>query len=108
MAASRLRVLTAYRNLLRVRAIVFANDAPALQKTAQAIRDSFRSNLDASPDNVPALLKEADEAVDFLKQNVIQAEYNPETKNYTQKLRPEHATKEDIVPQGAVPLEPKK
>mmetsp|Transcript_28746 Transcript_28746/g.40060 ORF Transcript_28746/g.40060 Transcript_28746/m.40060 type:complete len:107 (+) Transcript_28746:24-344(+) len=102
---SRRKVMSLLWKLLRTQKVVFRGDVPVQTKAREEIFAAFRRNRHAAEDQIPDMIKEAEEADEFLRTNVIQAEYNPETQNYTQKIRPEH-TSEGPIPTGT-PLEHK-
>lgn len=69
------------RQLIRAQRRAFAGDAEMLRSGHAAILQQFRANRDAAADKVPAMLKTADEAIDFLRHNIVQAPLN-ERGNY--------------------------
>lgn len=52
-----------------------------LQAATQTIRDEFNRRADATEDQIPGFLKEIDDAVHFLRSNIVQAPLN-ERGNY--------------------------
>eukprot|EP00466_Bigelowiella_natans_P010893 jgi/Bigna1/76338/fgenesh1_pg.40_\ len=105
MGSHRAQVHSLLWRLLRTQKKVFRGDLPIQLKAREEIFSKFRENKSAPAEEVPNLIKEGIDADEFLLANVIQAEYNPDTGNYTQKIRPEH-TREGDIPQGT-PLERK-
>lgn len=71
----------AYRNLLKAQRTVFAGDAKARLAGLAETRAAFLQNAGAAADAVPALLKEADDAAGFLRENIAQTVMN-ERGNY--------------------------
>ena len=72
-----IKALTVFRRLLRAQRAVFQNDHE-MQKTATiAIRQGFEDNRNVQdPIKVDELLKEAEEAESFMRENVVQASLN--------------------------------
>lgn len=73
---------SALRRLVRAKNAAFKGDAEMLRSAQAMIREQFGTDRDASPEEVPEVLKRIDEAVEFLEQNVVQAPLN-ERGNYT-------------------------
>mmetsp|Transcript_7630 Transcript_7630/g.9986 ORF Transcript_7630/g.9986 Transcript_7630/m.9986 type:complete len:137 (-) Transcript_7630:867-1277(-) len=91
-AVSRARVFAAYRKCFRTRTEVFHRDALAMTESRKTIREEFGKNRNnvASGEQFEALISMVDEAVDFLKFGVMQAERDPKTGNYVAKVKKEH------------------
>lgn len=83
-AAARARVFAAYRKCFRTRKQVFQNDDFALQQSRATIREEFgkNRNVAATGQQFDEMIKMADEAVDFLKFSVMQAQLDEKTGNY--------------------------
>ena len=73
--------LAAYRALLRAQRDLFVNDSAALTSAHAETRAAFLAQADAQPADVPALVEDAFEASQFIRQNVAQAQMN-ERGNY--------------------------
>ena len=72
---------SAYRNLLKAQRVLFAGDPAARAKARAETRMQFVEHANASPEEVPALVRDAHDAADFLRENVAQAVRN-ERGNY--------------------------
>jgi hypothetical protein len=79
--------LAAYRALLRAQRDLFVNDSAALTSAHAETRAAFLAQADAQPADVPALVEDAFEASQFIRQNVAQAKLN-ERGNYGARLPP--------------------
>lgn len=64
------------RRLIRARRFAFKGDEELLRTAQAAIRGHFQTNRDASPEKLPKMLKEAEDAIEFLRNNVVQAPLN--------------------------------
>uniref|UniRef100_A0A7S2XAZ0 Uncharacterized protein n=1 Tax=Lotharella oceanica TaxID=641309 RepID=A0A7S2XAZ0_9EUKA len=95
-ASTRSRVLGLFKKLLRTQKIVFERDAVMQERVTLEIRNKFKERANAPSEQVAEFIKEGEETDAFLREHVVQAEYNPETGNYTQKMRPDHAWEGDI------------
>lgn len=73
--------LAAYRALLRAQRDLFVNDGAALAAAHAETRSAFLAQANAKPGDVPALVEDAFEASQFIRQNVAQAQLN-ERGNY--------------------------
>ena len=72
----------AYRQLLTSQRQLFGQDRNALVQARDQTRTQFLQNADAEPDAVPALLQDARDAADFLRENVAQTVRSEETGNF--------------------------
>lgn len=72
---------SALRRLIRAQRSAFKHDSEMQRSALSTIREQFRINKDAPLGEVPNLLKQVDEAVAFLQNNVVQAPLN-ERGNY--------------------------
>lgn len=70
------------RKLLRATHEAFKGDTEMLHMARQTIREQFEQNRSATPEQLPQLQIQIDEAIDFLRNNVVQAPLN-ERGNYT-------------------------
>mmetsp|Transcript_17701 Transcript_17701/g.48186 ORF Transcript_17701/g.48186 Transcript_17701/m.48186 type:complete len:142 (-) Transcript_17701:62-487(-) len=113
MSTARSRVFAAYRKAFRARKEVFSRDALAMRESRKTIREEFGKNRHiaiADATQLEGLLSMVDEAVDFLKHGVMQAERNPQSGNFVAKVTPdhmqdiEHANVEVITPESATRL----
>ena len=68
--------LAAYRALLRAQRDLFVNDGAALAAAHAETRSAFLAQANAKPGDVPALVEDAFEASQFIRQNVAQAKLN--------------------------------
>lgn len=82
MAAQAQAARSALRRLIRAQRAAFKSDTEMQRTALSTIREQFRSNKDAPPHKMPGLLKQVDDAVAFLQNNVVQAPLN-ERGNYT-------------------------
>lgn len=74
-----IRVRSAYRALLRAQRITFRGDVEMISATQRALRSEFDKGSTAVTTGEAKLedrLREADETVDFLLKNVVQAPLN--------------------------------
>lgn len=74
-------VRSALRKLVRAKNAAFKGDAVMLQAASQTIREQFNRHVHAPAESVPALLEEVENAVVFLRTNIVQAPLN-ERGNY--------------------------
>lgn len=81
MAAMSLSTRSALRRLVRAKNNAFKGDAAMLQAASQTIREEFNRRASVAEDQIPALLKEIEDAVQFLRSNIVQAPLN-ERGNY--------------------------
>mgnify|MGYP006952584061 CR=1 FL=1 len=58
-------------------------------------RTAFDANKHATQDELPALLRDADDAILFLKHNVVQTVRSADSGNFVLTPQPEHLTKGD-------------
>lgn len=58
-------------------------------------RNAFDANKHATQDQLPALLTDADDAILFLKHNVVQTVRSDDSANFVLTPQPEHLTKGD-------------
>lgn len=72
---------SALRRLVRAKNNAFRGDPAMLQAASKTIREEFNRRADATDDQMPGLLKEIDDAVQFLRSNIVQAPLN-ERGNY--------------------------
>ena len=72
----------AYRQLLTSQRQLFGQDRNALVQARDQTRTQFLQNADAEPDAVPAMLQDARDAADFLRENVAQTVRSDETGNF--------------------------
>lgn len=64
------------RRLIRAKRLAFKGDEELLRTAQTAIREQFRTNRDAPSEKLPEMLKEAEDAIEFLRNNVVQAPLN--------------------------------
>lgn len=69
------------RQLIRAKRIAFKGDDEMLRIAQTAIRQQFQTNRGAAQEQVPLMIKEAEDAIEFLRNNVVQAPLN-ERGNY--------------------------
>lgn len=67
---------SALRKLVRAKNHAFRGDSAMIQAANQAIRQEFDRHPKVSEDELPSLLKQIDEAVQFLQSNIVQAPLN--------------------------------
>mmetsp|Transcript_16214 Transcript_16214/g.27006 ORF Transcript_16214/g.27006 Transcript_16214/m.27006 type:complete len:102 (-) Transcript_16214:218-523(-) len=79
----------AYRRLLVVQRQLFAQDVVNRQSARTQTREAFMMHATASADRIPALLKDANEAAEFLLRNVAQTVRNDQG-NYVLKPNEHH------------------
>lgn len=92
--------MSVFRALLRTRRQCFAGDPDMLHASAKQIRNEFDSNRTVGAgEELQSLLKKGQEAIEFMKVNIVQAKLN-ERGNYEVKLKPEHqgASLEEVIP----------
>ena len=80
---------SAYRHLLKAQRALFAGDRSARAQARAETRMRFVEHSGASPEDVPALVRDAHDAADFLRENVAQAVLN-ERGNYELQATPDH------------------
>lgn len=90
--AHRRTVLSTYRKALRAIRTAFRNDVEAQSMARSQLRSGILAQRGAVDDSVPSLVLELEDGIDFLLENVVQAEYNPKTGNYTQRIRRDHVS----------------
>eukprot|EP01026_Neomeris_dumetosa_P012466 TRINITY_DN1434_c0_g1_i3.p2 TRINITY_DN1434_c0_g1~~TRINITY_DN1434_c0_g1_i3.p2 ORF type:complete len:131 (-),score=10.69 TRINITY_DN1434_c0_g1_i3:271-612(-) len=74
---SKTQILGAYRLLLKTSMKTFRNDQLMLNESAKRIREAFDSyRLESDPAKVGQLLQDAQDAAEFLRCNIVQAELN--------------------------------
>lgn len=66
---------------MRAKNAAFKGDEEMLRSAQAMIREEFYQNRDAPAEKVPGMLKQMDEAIEFLQKNVVQAPLN-ERGNY--------------------------
>jgi len=77
---------------MRARAVAFKDDDYALRQTRDEIRRHFEAQRDVTdPETVAAKVRDADDVVDLLLNNVVQAKRN-ERGNFEAKVKPSHAS----------------
>ena len=79
----------AFRHLLTSQRALFAQDLNTLQAARVETRAQFLRNADAPAEQVPALVQDAWDAADFLRENVAQTERN-DRGNFELRPQPEH------------------
>lgn len=79
---SKAAVHSALRRLIRAKNTAFQGDTEMLRSAQTIIREQFTKDREAGLEEVPELLKQIDEAVTFLEDNIVQAPLN-ERGNYT-------------------------
>ncbi|KAL1197848.1 hypothetical protein V5N11_027493 [Cardamine amara subsp. amara] len=83
--------LIVYRALLRATRKSFAGDSEMLKASASEIRKKFEENRHvASNSDIPRLLEEARDTVQFISTKIVQAKIN-ERGGYEMKASQEHA-----------------
>lgn len=69
-------VRSTLRRLFRAKNAAFKGDDQLLRAGSNTIRSQFESNKHATPAETVELLKEAEDAISFLQQNVVQSSLN--------------------------------
>jgi complex III assembly factor LYRM7 len=80
MAASRARVLSGYRRVLRAAKDLFQGDDFALQQSRTALKDEFRKNRGAAANE--AHFAAIDEAEHMLRHEFVRGKLNEDTGHY--------------------------
>lgn len=75
-------IRSALRRLVRAKNEAFKGDNTMLQAASTTIREQFRRHANSPSEKIPALLEEVENAITFLRTNVVQAPLN-ERGNYT-------------------------
>ena len=91
-SASRSRVFSAYRRLMRARSKLFVGDTQAMTESRNSIRQQFdmQKTAPSSGEHFEGLLVMVDEAEDMLLNGFVQGKLNPESQHYEVKIRKEH------------------
>ena len=88
---------SAYRQLLRVQRQLFVGDLSARTAARAETRTRFMENAAASPEQAATLVAEADEAAEFIRQNIAQTVLN-ERGNFELQPRPDQIHEGDEPP----------
>uniref|UniRef100_A0A7R9U0F6 Complex 1 LYR protein domain-containing protein n=1 Tax=Pinguiococcus pyrenoidosus TaxID=172671 RepID=A0A7R9U0F6_9STRA len=90
MAATRQRVLSGFRRLLRARKDLFRNDEQALVASQQELRLHFQHNRhETDPAKIQDMLRGIDEAEDMLRNHFVQGQLT-EQGTYAAKIPTGH------------------
>jgi hypothetical protein len=92
MASSSVAALRGYRRLLRTVRGAFANDVPALTAAKVEIRAHFEENKGENEGGkIDAMINDIEDVVQFLNQNVVQAQLDPNSGDYRVKIEDSQA-----------------
>lgn len=88
LSAVRTQVLRGYKELLKTQGIVFGTDISTKKTARIKTREIFKENkMENDPQKIEEMLTNLQDAIEFLKANVIQAVVN-ERGNYGEKFFP--------------------
>ncbi|ELU05239.1 hypothetical protein CAPTEDRAFT_225664 [Capitella teleta] len=104
-------VLASYKALHRTRLAVFSGDQVALQAGRDKINEQYAKNKTLQDEEeIAKLVQGAEEASEFIRKSVVQAQLNPEKEVYQVKLKEESVRQANhpYLKEGDIPLGTKK
>ncbi len=82
----------AFRSLWRAQRHVFVNDTAAQTEAKRRIRAAFRTAKVTTPREREQHVRVAEDTARLLRDTVVQAKLNPETRNYRARFGKQHVT----------------